>query len=664
MDNILILSDDGKTIKGVNDNVVHLIIPDGVTNIGSNAFKNCTSLQNIVIPNSVISIESCAFYGCTDLTSITIPDSVVSIGFSAFTGCSGLTSVTIGNGVKKIGDGAFSCCSGLTSVAIPDSVTTIGEGVFGSCSGLSHIVVNSNNKYYDSRGNCNAIIETKTNILMTGCKDTIIPDDITAIGNSAFLGQTSLISIIIPDRVTKIGDYAFQGCKSLKNIIIPDNVVLIGEDAFNGTLWYDLQPDVIYINNILYEIKVDFQEETLYIKEGTKRISPYAFIGCKSLRSISFPKSLTHIGYGAFACCQSLHNIEIPCGIISISDGTIDLYGTFQECESLQNISIPNSVATIGDQTFSGCKSLQSVDIPNSVTTIGAGVFAGCSSIRSVDLPNSITSIGISAFAGCASLESIDIPDSVTIINTWAFSGCVSLQSIDFPKNLQIIGDYAFNRSGLRVVNIPKTVKEIGDHAFCNTPIDTIHVAEGNELYFSIDGVLFGINNKKDEKPTFQLIKYPPKKNLISYTVGAQVTSLDCCAFKGAANLQEIILHDNICDFGSQQTFAKCTNLKEICIPPKIKRLPSSCFNECEALENVYVCDREKLQIKMKSFEKCTSLKSIHFQMYNPENITVEIGAFDWDVFNKCVLYIPSGTRWAYRHHSVLGKFKNIEIEK
>ena len=158
---------------------------------------------------------------------LTIPESVTyggisypvtSIGDEAFDECSSLTSVTIGNSVTSIGKGAFNGCSGLTSVTIPNSVTSIGDGAFRGCSGLTSIKVESGNSVYDSRENCNAIIETATNTLISGCKNTIIPKSVTYIGDYAFSGCSDLTSITIPNSVTSIGERAFYSCNGLTRI--------------------------------------------------------------------------------------------------------------------------------------------------------------------------------------------------------------------------------------------------------------------------------------------------------------------------------------------------------------------------------------------------------------------------------------------------------------
>ena len=203
-----------------------------VTTIGNGAFSGCSGLTSVIIPSSVTSIGDEAFQYCRGLTSVTIPKGVTSIGKSAFEDCYGLRSVTIPNSVTTIGDYAFYYCYTLTSIKIPSSVTSIGDYAFNGCTVLTSILVDPRNTKYDSRNNCNAIIETATNTLIAGCKNTKIPSSVIRIGDSAFLGCSRLTSVTIPNSVTTIGQGAFRGCSSLTSVEISNSVTTIGQDAF------------------------------------------------------------------------------------------------------------------------------------------------------------------------------------------------------------------------------------------------------------------------------------------------------------------------------------------------------------------------------------------------------------------------------------------------
>ncbi len=296
--------------------ITSVSIPNSVTTIGSHAFYNCHGLRSVTIPNSVISIGSSAFAYCSSLTSVTIPNSVTSIGWSAFSKCSGMTYISIGSGVSSIGSRAFSDCRGLTSITIGNGVTTIGDYVFSGCSGLTSIIIPDNvvslgsylfsgcenliavtigsgvveigdyhspiytifagcrnlssitvvegNANYDSRDNCNAIIETSSNTLVAACLNTIIPNSVTTIGKGAFYCCSWLETITIPESVISIGEEAFRGCDSLKNINMGKNVNRIERFAFSGC-------------NSLTSLVLT--SDVSYIKEN-------AFLSCSNLKTI------------------------------------------------------------------------------------------------------------------------------------------------------------------------------------------------------------------------------------------------------------------------------------------------------------------------------------------------------------------------------------------
>lgn len=191
-----------------------------------------TTIQSKIKGVSVMSIASKAFDSCKSLNSIVIPDGVTSIKYHAFSDCSNLTSIVIPDSVTSIGTQAFFSCSNLTSVTIPDSATSIEYDTFDGCKSLTSIIVDDNNSVYDSRENCNAIIETATNTLVRGCNTTVFPKSVTSIGSNAFNGCSNLTSITIPDSVTSIGIDAFKYCSNLTSVTISDNMTSIGSDAF------------------------------------------------------------------------------------------------------------------------------------------------------------------------------------------------------------------------------------------------------------------------------------------------------------------------------------------------------------------------------------------------------------------------------------------------
>ena len=219
-----------------------------------------------IIPEGTTEIEEYAFFNKDALTNIVIPDSVTEIGEWAFKIC-GLTSVVIPDSVTKIGDDAFSDCCALTSVVISNSVTKIGYNAFSDCRALTSIKVAEDNPKYDSRGGCNAIIETESNKLLFGCQSTVIPDSVTEIGGGAFSNCCALTSIEIPTSVTEIGVCAFFGCTGLTNIVIPDSVTEIGKDAFYN---------------------------------------------CTGLTNVEIHSSEIEFGRGVFSDCENLKSIKVP----------------------------------------------------------------------------------------------------------------------------------------------------------------------------------------------------------------------------------------------------------------------------------------------------------------------------------------------------------------
>lgn len=335
----LIASADAVEINGIYYN---LYTDFNVAEVTSNPNKYTGS---IVIPESV------------NYNNVTY--SVMSIGNEAFDNCSDLTSITIGSSVTSIGNQAFDGCSKLTSIKIPNSVTSIGDAAFNECFGLYSIKVEAGNAIYDSRDNCNAIIETASNTLLYGCKNTRILSSVTSIGDRAFYFCRGLTSVIIPNSVKSIGESAFNCCFGLKTITIGNSVTSIGDNAF----FY-----------------------------------------CYNLTSVIIPNSVKSIGKNAFAKCSKLNAVTIGNSVTSIGSFAFD------GCTGLKSVTIGNSVTTIGSYAFSNCSNLTSITIPNSVKSIGYHAFEGCTFLKSVIISSGVTSLGYNSFDG------VDIPIIISLI--------------------------------------------------------------------------------------------------------------------------------------------------------------------------------------------------------------------------------------------------------
>ena len=199
---------------------------------------------DVIIPETVDSftvtgIDQHAFANCQQLSSVSMPSTITFIGQGAFEGDVLLSSVTIPGSVDSIGAYAFEYCTGLTYLFIPSSVKTIDPCAFAGCYGMTSVIVDSDNITFDSRDNCNAIIETATNTIVAGFDNTVIPSSVTSIGNGAY-ALSNMTSFDIPETITHIGYRAFSWCNRLTSIDIPNSVTSIGDYAFEGTNLIDI----------------------------------------------------------------------------------------------------------------------------------------------------------------------------------------------------------------------------------------------------------------------------------------------------------------------------------------------------------------------------------------------------------------------------------------
>ena len=686
-----------------------ITLPEGVTAIGRYAFRDCSSLTSIAIPeNSQLkSIGDYAFDYCSSLTAITLPLGVTSIGERVFERCFSLIEIVVAEGnevydsrngcnaiietnsntllqgcsatvipedVTSIAWRAFCDCKDLTSVNIPKGVTHIAAEAFRNCNNLINIVVDEGNTVYDSRNNCNAIIETRNNRLIQGCFTTIIPEGVTSIGEYAFSDCRSLAAITIPKSVTSIGKYAFYNCRSLTTITLPEGVTRIEKETFAGCV----------------------SLTTITIPEGVTAIGRDAFSGCSSLTSITIPESVTSIiGSYTFYSCSSLTAItckattpptietlstfykvdkSIPVyvpaesvdaykaakywkeftninGVVAsgtcgdnltwklteeyelVIEGTGDMYDYSPETtpwyeyrESIQTITLPEGVTSIGDYVFADCTNLTSITIPEGVTSIGDWAFENCSSLTAITVAEGnaiydsrggcnaiIETNSNTLIVGCSATI---IPEGVTCIGEGAFWGCTSLTNISIPESVTSIGNKAFQYcSSLTNINIPESVTSIGNDAFyCCSSLTTITIPEG-------------------------------------------VKSIGFRAFFFCTSLTTITISEGVKSIGSN-AFQYCSSLTAVTIPESVKSIGTWIFSYCSSLTDITIPEGVT-SIGYAAFSDCSSLTTITCEAATPPTID-DSSTFD-GVDKSIPVYVPAGSVEAYKTAAYWGEFTNIQ---
>ena len=416
------------------------------------------------------------------------------------------------------------------------------------------------------------------------------------------------------------------------NVLFPFESIII-EVLYPSNLFDSISNKIVDIKKLLKKVNIcavissmkDFESisilyfmkstDIIRIKSSVKKIDPYAFSECTSLKQILISSSIELFAENTFYGCSLLTHISIPSSVTSIGACA------FRECSSLTQVSIPSSVTSIGDGAFYKCSSLTQIIIPSSVTAIGNAVFSGCSSLTRISIPSSITSIGDGTFCKCSSLAQISIPSSATSIGNSAFSECSSLTQISIPSSVTSIGDDAFDRCSLLTqISIPSSVTSIGTGAFRECPSLT---------RISISSLVTSIRDS-----TFYRCS-----SLTQVSIPSSVTSIGNEAFYGCSSLIQVSIPSSVTSIGSC-AFKVCSSLTQISIPPSLTSIEDGTFSGCSSLTQMTI-PSSVTSIGNEAFYGCSSLTQISI----PSSVTsIEDGAF-----NECSalkqISIPSSTK-------------------
>ncbi len=634
-----LIEKDTKTLIMGFDNAV-LPTDDSVMKIGYRAFFGCDELQSVRISRHVTEIGTEAFRECSSLKSLTVDEyndkyysvgnciiekdsktlligcdssfvpndaDITAIAPYAFYNCKGLSSITIPGGVKTIGDHAFVSCSSLESVTLPDSIEIIDQYAFYGCSNLTLSTMPSNLKTIGQY----AFYEC------TSIERIVLPNSLTTLGGNAF-ASSGLKSVKLGTGLSKLGDYNTFANTKIESVEIPANITEIPQSLFRGC---DKLSSVIIADN-----------------SELTTIGSSAFYGCYSLKSITLPEKLTRIGSDAFSNCPIVEVYNLSTITLN-SNNSGNLYSTAKvihtsATEQSRIKTVGDFDVLVGDSTtyvisYNGTSAalMLPADIDGKAYEIADYAFANNEGITSVSFAQNskLTVIGDYAFYKCTALTTLaDIPEGVTSIDTCAFSN-TSIEVVNLPTSLDVLGNSAFAQTKIKSLTVPENVTLLYgfwgnmnylesltvnsskisflDVTMCNS-LKNVTICEGVKTINFIDCIALEQISIPASATTFKFRGCTALKNL---TISEGMTSLPSSAFENCSSITSITLPSTITSIGDKAFSG--TALTSIELPQALKTIGTSAFANTDLVS--LTISNSVTHIGSAAFEGCDSLKSV-----------------------------------------------------
>ena len=715
------------TLKHINSfafysclNLKQIVLPEGLEYVPEDCFAMCQRLEDVVIPSSVKMVEKGAFSltpykkkgvqyvhdllvgvghvdtedGCLNikegtkivcdeavsdydntLRKVICPSSLRQIGRSAFANSKNLCEVVLNEGLEYIDAGAFMDCKNLRYVYIPSTVKRIEAAPFSGCDQLEKIVVSPDNPYYDSRGECNAIIDTAKNMLVSGCHTTQIPDDVVEIGCIAFASTEKLEEITIPDSVKKIEWNAFNNCKNLQHVRFPKHLEYIGEgafaycekleeldlpasvktiefEAFNNTPWLRKKPDgMVIVGSVLYKYKPFDGDEKVepdcIIPEGVESISDDAFYMLEKPLRIYLPKSLKTYNAGSLRCLTKYYTMIRPEGVGEDYPYTDKSYvcATVDDIVyELDNWQKTARVVRPYDRLYRG-----HIIIPESISYEGETYRVDTIGRRAFAFDDAYTyemfeekELG-RYIDGKFLLESpcyVEIPATVNQIESEAFMRCFDLCCVVIHGSMTVGKDVFKDCDSLQTILVSSCYKswyrkQIEDKYDCIT-----------DCVAKIDGVYYHLNEATQKARVIKHYQTNEEYNSVYkgyITIPAavehqgitfRVTDIAAYAFYDST-IDGINLPEGLETIGNN-AFMYCENLRTLEIPDTVTTVGEAAFTDCENLRYVKLSENQRL-MRNELFSGCSQLQTV---LLGSEIKNVSNYAFS-DCKNLRSIYLP-----------------------